>query len=60
MKKKIIILDFSTSEVHVFDFDQQKYEDGETFMASEEMEDYDFKESQCQWMIVDELKLEIH
>ena len=46
--QKIIILDFSTSEVHIFDFDPHRYEDGETFMASEEMEDYGFKESQCQ------------
>ena len=37
MKKKIIILDFSTAEVHVFDFDSNLYEGGEDFMASEEI-----------------------
>lgn len=63
MIKKIIILDFSTAEVHVFTFDENIYSNDEIvdfFDAMNEEGDYGFKESQCQWMITNELKLEIH
>lgn len=52
--KKIIILDFSTAEVFVYDFDESKFEDGEAFLASVEL-----KEANCQWMIVGDLKITI-
>jgi len=61
--KKIIILDFSTAEVHIFPFDENIYSNDDIinfFNDMNEEGDYNFKESQCQWMIVDELKLEIH
>jgi hypothetical protein len=45
--QKIIIMDFSTQEVHIFSYDPTEWENGETF-----------KESQCQWMIVDLHKTE--
>ena len=54
--KKIIILRFSTSEVLVYPYDENIWEDGEDFMNSEEI-DIDY--SNCQWMIVDELNIQI-
>jgi hypothetical protein len=54
MKQKIIILDYSTQEVHVFDFDMDKYQDGPNFLNNYHSEHGEtFKESQCEWMIVD-------
>ncbi|MCB5972678.1 hypothetical protein LIT13_06615 [Flavobacterium psychrophilum] len=58
--KKIIILDFSTSEVHVFDFDEKKYKDGGEEFLIEHNEEFGFKESQCQWMISKEFILNEH
>lgn len=63
MENKIIILNFSTAKVHVFSFDENIYSNDniiDFFDVMNEKGDYNFKESQCQWMIVDELKLEIH
>lgn len=52
--KKIIILDYSTCEVHVFDYDDKVWESGEDFIISHYSEHGNtFKESQCNWMIVD-------
>lgn len=62
-QKKIIILDFATAVVHVFTFDENIYSSGaivDFFDAMNEEGDYGLKESQCEWMIVQELKLEIH
>lgn len=56
--QKIIILDFSTGEVHIFNFDQKTFDDGESFMEAHP--EYCFKESQCEWMITEEIKLNIH
>ena len=51
---KIIILDYSTMEVHVFDFDISKYQDGEEFLKNHHSEHgTTFKEEECSWMIVD-------
>lgn len=58
--QKIIILDFSTSEVHVFDYDSNIYEDYEDFYVQLEEKGYNFTDSNCQCMIVDNLKIEIH
>lgn len=57
--KKIIILDFCTTEVHVFDFDEKKYNNGEEFLIKHH-KDFGFKESQCQWMISEEFILNEH
>lgn len=52
--KKIIILDYSTCEVHVFDYDDKIWEMEEDFLAAHHSEHGNtFKESQCNWMIVD-------
>ena len=59
--KKIIILDFSTAEVHVFPYDKNIWDDGEDFIEDEnENGDIALSLSNCQWMIVDDLKIEIH
>jgi len=52
--KKIIIMDYSTCEVHIYDYDEKEWEDGETFLTNHYSEHgQTFKESQCEWMIVD-------
>ena len=59
--KKIIILDFSTAEVHVFPYDENVWDDGKDFIEDEnENGDIALSLSNCQWMIVDDLKIEIH
>jgi len=52
--KKIIILDFSTAEVHIFQYDENIWENGEHFLAENGL-----NETNCQWMIVNKLKLNI-
>ena len=54
---KIIILDFLTAEVHVYPYNLDVWEDCEDFIESEEV---DLNISTCQWMVVDELKIQIH
>ncbi len=54
--KKIIILDFRTSDVFVYDYDINIWENGEDFIESEEV---NLNSNDCQWMIVDELKIQI-
>lgn len=59
--KKIIILDFSTAEVHIFPYDDNVYSDGEEFI--QRMNDIDeliCKVQDCQWMITDDLNIQIH
>ena len=58
--QKIIILDFESGEVHVFPYDRFAYEDGEDFFEAINEYGYNFGDSNCQWMIVDELNIEIH
>lgn len=55
----IIILDFSTTEVHVFPYDNHVWESGEDFIAQDPYE-LGLKESNCQYMIVEELNIKIH
>ena len=60
MGKKIIILDFETEKVHVFPFDEHVYDDdGEDFIAQDPYE-IGISEVNCQWMIVDDLIIQIH
>jgi hypothetical protein len=54
---KIIILDFLTGEVHVYPYDASVWEDCEDFIESEEV---GLNVSTCQWITVDELKIQIH
>lgn len=61
--KKIIILDFNSTVTHVFDFNENLYnsEEIQDFLDAINNEyDLYLKESECQWMITDELKLKIH
>jgi|LakMenEpi03Aug12_release.lakeMendotaPanAssembly.Ray.scaffolds.fasta_scaffold3613030_1 hypothetical protein len=54
--KKIIILDFKRGEVFVYNYDTDIWEDGEDFIESEEI---NLNSNDCQWMIVDELNIQI-
>jgi hypothetical protein len=59
--KKIIILDFSTAEVHVFPYDENVWSDGEDFITDEnENGNIALSLSNCQFMIVDDLNIQIH
>ena len=52
--QKIIIMDFATSEVHIFSYDPNIWISGEDFLTEHFSEQgLAFKESQCHWMIVD-------
>ena len=56
---KIVIMDFATSEVHIFSYNPNIWESGEDFLIAHFSEQGEtFKESQCQWMIVDLEKTE--
>jgi len=55
-KKKIIILDFKTQNVLVYDYDENIWEDCIDFIESEEI---NLNSNDCQWMVVDELNIEI-
>lgn len=55
--KKIIILDFRTAEVHIFPYDENVWESCEDFIESEEI---NLNSNDCQWMVADNLKIEIH
>lgn len=52
--KKLIVLDFSTGEVHLYSFNERKKE------AEEMLDDNNHSENNCQWMICSEIKLTIH
>ena len=57
--QRIIIMDFATCEVHVFIYDPNIWESGEAFLIAHFSEQGNtFKESQCQWMIIDLEKTE--
>ena len=66
--KKIIILDNNSLEVHIFDFDTQAFGgDGEEDIDIQVFYDEVFsfygieiKDSECSWMLVDKIKIEIH
>lgn len=50
--KKIIIMDFSTSEIHVFDYPEGRIP--EELLTEHYSEDgQTFKESHCNWMVID-------
>lgn len=59
--KKIIILDFSAAEVHVFPYDDNIWDDGEDFIVGlDEDKRLELRIQDCQWMIVDDLNIQIH
>jgi|LakMenEpi03Aug12_release.lakeMendotaPanAssembly.Ray.scaffolds.fasta_scaffold5872710_1 hypothetical protein len=56
---KIIVLDFQTGTVDVFNYSPD-FGDAEEYMYELEKEGSISKVSDCQWMVVDDLKLQIH
>jgi len=56
---KIIILDFSTAETYVFDYDENIYDDTSDFFESEGVKELQIRETDCQYMVVEELNLRI-
>lgn len=54
---KIIILDFTSAEVHVYNYDEAVWEDCEEFMMHEEI---NLNPNNCQWMVVNDLNIKIH
>jgi hypothetical protein len=58
--QKIIILDFTTGNTHILDYDNNIYDKEDIHIFFEDVENhfgYIFTENQCQWMIVDTLRL---
>jgi hypothetical protein len=58
--KKIIILDFSTAEVFIFPYDENIYDNAEDFFESAYCEEKGIRETNCQYMVTDDLKLQIY
>ena len=61
--KKIIILDFSEGETIILDYDHNVYSSLHIQDFLDEVNnnyDYDLKEGNCEWMIVDALSIKIH
>jgi hypothetical protein len=57
---KIIILDFSTGEVFVFPYDENIYDNAEDFFESDYCKEIGIRETDCQYMVSDNLTLQIH
>jgi len=55
---KIIVLDFQTEEVLIFNYSPD-FGDAEEYMYQLEQDGSISKVSDCQWMVVNELKLQI-
>lgn len=59
--KKIIILDFTTGDVHIFNYDSNIYEDFSDFIEFINKEyGLSLKENQCNYMVVDKINMIIH
>ena len=56
---KIIVLDFQTGTVEIFNYSPD-FGDAEEYIYELEQEGSISKVSDCQWMVVDDLKLQIH
>jgi hypothetical protein len=50
----ITILDFSTGEIHIHEYENTKGD------LDEIITELGYKESNCQWLCTDKLKLQIH
>jgi len=57
MMKKLIILDHSTQKVHVYNYDENIWESPEHFEIEEGVP---VLNSNCEWMLVNELHIQIH
>ncbi len=63
MNKKIIILDFNNAKVHIFNYtndvrDNIEIEDFFNYLADHK--GIQLREQDCQWMITDDLNIQIH
>ena len=56
---KITILDYSTAEVFIFNFDEYVYDDASDFFDGPEAKNYGLREADCQYMVSNDLKLRI-
>lgn len=56
VKKKIIILDFRTQDVFIYNYDENVWESCEDFIESKKI---NLNSNDCQWMVVDELNIQI-
>lgn len=54
MNKKIIILDYSSGEVYIKNYDDGEYLDAEDFLINE-----GFDPEDCNWMIMNSLNVHI-
>lgn len=52
--KKLIVLDFTSGEVHVYSFRENKKESEEILMEN------DHQVSNCEWMVTEDINLIIH
>jgi len=56
---KIIILEFSTTEVFVFPYDENIYDNAEDFFDSAYCTEKGIRETNCQYMVLDNLNIQI-
>jgi len=56
---KIIILDFSTGEVFIFPYDENIYDNAEGFFDSAYCTEKGIRETNCQYMVSDNLNIQI-
>jgi len=60
-KTKLVVLDNVTEQVHVFTYDENTCTAEEFLFENEEMEEYNFSDSNIQWMTTTEkLSINIH
>ena len=60
-KHTVVILDFSTGDVHIAPYDISAYEDFFDFLVDfNEHTGYNLKQGNCQWMIMEKINIEIH
>lgn len=61
--KKIIVLDGENQITHIFDFDDQVFDEEEIEVFFQEVHmafGMPLKESECSWMVVEQVKIEMH
>jgi hypothetical protein len=55
--KKLIVLDHGTREVHIYNYDENIWESPEDFTDED---GHYLLDSNCEWMVVDELNIKVH
>ncbi len=54
MTHKFVVMDYSTCEIHIFDYNPNDWDSEEDFLCSHYSEHgQTFKESQCNWMTIE-------